>query len=425
MSPSPHPCDDPQAGPGVVRRVLVVDDSLAQRRALARMLERRGYEVLEAACGTDALALLDRNSVDMVISDWMMPGLSGPDLVAALRRRPEGESLYVVLLTAKHGEDEIAQGLGAGADDFLVKPVSGTELHARIRAAERMLGMQRRLSASNADLSRTLGELRGLYGALERDMLEARALQRSLIRPRHAEIGPAAIALDMQACGHVGGDLVGFFRVSERELGLYALDVSGHGMGSALMTARLAGTLSGSDATRNVAVGVGPDGQPVARDPAAVVAEMNRAILGELATELYLTICLCVLDLATGRLRLVQAGHPHPLVLSPDGDIRALGSGGPPVGLLAGMSYVTCEDRLRPGDRLILMSDGITEAQRGDGTVFEDAALGAALRASGTAPVRAAVPALLAALAVFTGRARQEDDVSVLMLDYAPGGRAA
>lgn len=114
MSPSPHPCDDPQAGPGVVRRVLVVDDSAAQRRALARMLERRGYEVLEAACGTDALALLDRDSVDMVISDWMMPGLSGPDLVAALRRRPEGESLYVVLLTAKHGEDEIAQGLGAG-----------------------------------------------------------------------------------------------------------------------------------------------------------------------------------------------------------------------------------------------------------------------------------------------------------------------
>jgi sigma-B regulation protein RsbU (phosphoserine phosphatase) len=117
-------------------RVLIVDDSKAQRRILAVQLARWGYRVSEAESGEAALALCEEQGFDIVLSDWMMPGMTGLELCKAFRALPREGYGYFILLTSKSEKTEIASGLENGADDFLAKPVNSDELRARLRAGE-------------------------------------------------------------------------------------------------------------------------------------------------------------------------------------------------------------------------------------------------------------------------------------------------
>ena len=104
--------------------------------------------------------------------------------------------------------------------------------------------MTRELSEKNRLITATLNEMSALYDALDRDLVEARKMQQSLVRERFRDFGTAEVSLLLKPSGHVGGDLVGFFQAGPGKLAVYSIDVSGHGIASALLTARLAGYLS-------------------------------------------------------------------------------------------------------------------------------------------------------------------------------------
>ncbi|MGB3281049.1 MAG: response regulator, partial [Pseudorhodobacter sp.] len=109
------------------QHVLVVDDSRAQRRVLSLALARGGYRVTEADSGITALALCRETQFDIVLSDWMMPGMNGLDFCREFKALPRNGYGYFVLLTSKSEKGEIADGLDCGADDFLAKPVNSDE----------------------------------------------------------------------------------------------------------------------------------------------------------------------------------------------------------------------------------------------------------------------------------------------------------
>jgi len=135
--------------PEIVRKVLVVDDSRLQRRILSAQLRRWGYEVIEASSGDEALSICHHDPPDIVLSDWMMPGMSGLDFCRQFRALDRETYGYFILLTSKSEKGEVARGLDVGADDFLSKPVNGSELRARIHAGERILRMERELTRKN------------------------------------------------------------------------------------------------------------------------------------------------------------------------------------------------------------------------------------------------------------------------------------
>lgn len=242
------------------RRILVVDDSRVQRKILVSQIARSGYRVAEAGSAEEALATCRTDPPDLVISDWMMPGMSGLDFCKALRAMNADAYVYFILLTSKSETAEVAMGLDVGADDFLTKPVSGDELRARIAAGERILRVERELKDKNRLLTSALDELQGLYDLINRDLLEARKLQQSLVRERFRSFPGADVALLLRPSGHVGGDLVGVFQINENRIGVFSIDVSGHGITSALMTARLAGFLSGTTPEQNLALVQAGDG---------------------------------------------------------------------------------------------------------------------------------------------------------------------
>src|SRR3989442_9402139 len=123
--------------------ILIVEDEEALVLLLRYNLEAEGYGVETVARGDEADLLLKERSPDLVILDWMLPGLSGIELCRRLRARPETKRLPIIMLTARGEESEKVRGLATGADDYIVKPFSVPELLARVRALLRRANPER------------------------------------------------------------------------------------------------------------------------------------------------------------------------------------------------------------------------------------------------------------------------------------------
>jgi diguanylate cyclase (GGDEF)-like protein len=228
--PGPHGEDPSPAGPETGsanhgRRVLLVEDDAFLRRLLRVTLRRAGWDVVEARDGVRAWEILRRQHVPMVLTDVMMPGMDGLDLIRRIRQADWPAYTYVVVLTVLNGTEHVVAGMNAGADDYLSKPFHRDVLLARLAAGARVVDQDARLRRSLAHETErsSRDELTGLLtrrAALERMSAEMARLAReggriSLIL---ADVDHFKALND--ECGHAAGDealrLVG--RLLRREL---------------------------------------------------------------------------------------------------------------------------------------------------------------------------------------------------------------
>ena len=148
-------------------RILIAEDAPVSRMALEAILGKSDYEVVVACDGSEAWAALQEpDAPRLLILDWMMPGMAGPDICAALRKSEDGDSFYIILLTAKMQKADIVQGLRAGADDYLTKPFHRDELLARLSAGRRIIELRDRLAGRIGQLEQALTEVQQLSGLL-------------------------------------------------------------------------------------------------------------------------------------------------------------------------------------------------------------------------------------------------------------------
>jgi sigma-B regulation protein RsbU (phosphoserine phosphatase) len=272
-------------------------------------------------------------------------------------------------------------------------------------------------------LEGALAKIRQLYDAIEADLDEARRLQTSFLNDTHRRFAAAQVSLWLQASGHVGGDMVGFFDVSQHVFGFYSMDVSGHGVAAGMLVARVAGMLKDKAPDQNIALSSLGGGLFGTVPPDMVAAQLNTQILSEVKGERYLTLCLGYLDQRTGSVRMVQAGHPPPLVLRQEGDVERLGTGGMPIGLLEDARYDTFEFRLRSGDKLLLYSDGLTECPLAVGGFLEEDGLIALCRKHGMARGEEMISRMAGDLVRMSGAVDFPDDASALLVEYDGSGR--
>lgn len=134
-------------------RILVADDMPLDRSMLRLSLEKWDYEVVEAENGSEALEILTRDDApSLAILDWMMPGISGPDICQEIRCGNRSRYTYILLLTSKDDTDDLIEGMQSGADDYIVKPVNLHELQVRLRAGKRIIELQDELIATREEL---------------------------------------------------------------------------------------------------------------------------------------------------------------------------------------------------------------------------------------------------------------------------------
>jgi phosphoserine phosphatase RsbU/P len=147
-------------------RILIADDDSALRLALATHLQSWGYEPLVCRDGAEAGATLQRERPPLVLLDWSMPPPDGPALCAEIRQSPDFQSTYVILLTANEGRDSMVAGLGAGADEYITKPVDWEILRARVNIGARLVGLQQSLTERIHQLQEALASVKQLKGLL-------------------------------------------------------------------------------------------------------------------------------------------------------------------------------------------------------------------------------------------------------------------
>ena len=138
-----------------VLRVLIVDDEPPIRRFLRTALAAQDYRVEEAADGETALDFLKRNPVDLIVLDLGLPGMDGLALCRAIRRQTYSGYVYIVLHTSKDTDEDMLEGLDAGADDYLCKGTSKAQIIRRLNTAQRILSYERALKSSLEQTTRT------------------------------------------------------------------------------------------------------------------------------------------------------------------------------------------------------------------------------------------------------------------------------
>ncbi|MCV6594410.1 MAG: fused response regulator/phosphatase [Silicimonas sp.] len=402
----------------VVRPILIVDDSRAHRRLLARSLAKWGYETIEAGSGEEALKIAADTQVDIVVSDWMMPGMNGVEFCRAFRAQCGDRPAYFILLTAQTEREALAEGLESGADDFLSKPFNSVELRARLRAGERVVNAQLDLAGKNAALSTALSDLSDAYSAIERDLAGARKFQEGLVPDRYLKADTVEVSMLFQPSGHVGGDLVGYFHASPDILGVYSVDVSGHGVASALMTARVASYLSDAAPDRNIALTQDGDGYRMI-DLSEVCGRLNAILMADVDSDQYLTMSIAKVDKTSGAVELCQAGHPSPLVQRADGTVEMIEMFSTPIGLIDDGDYASHHIQLDFGDRLMLYSDGLTECPDPEDRLLDDEGLEEIMGERADLAGPDLVQSLQKALVDFRGSEDFPDDLSAVLIERA------
>lgn len=198
-------------------RILIADDSIVSRHLLEATLRKWGYEVTVACDGQEAWNTLQTDEAPrLVILDWVMPGLTGPEVCRKVREQAtdkEADYTYILLLTSKSEKDDLVEGMESGADDYLIKPFEANELKVRLRAGTRIIDLQRELVAAREALrdQATKDFLTRIWN--RSSILDA--LQRELTRAGRDRTSVGVVLADLDrfksindTYGHFAGDAV-------------------------------------------------------------------------------------------------------------------------------------------------------------------------------------------------------------------------
>jgi phosphoserine phosphatase RsbU/P len=239
---------------------------------------------------------------------------------------------------------------------------------------------------------------------IEDELKIARDIQQGLLPPALPKSGWIRAAGSSVASTQVGGD---YFDVREVNANLWAAvvaDVSGKGVSSALLASLLQGTF------------LMCSGNPA--DIESVLSRLNAFLLERTRGEKYATIFYCTLD-ASGLLSYSNAGHPAPYLVSLDGRLRKLHTSGMPVGMIEDAPFQTVQAQLAHGDKIVIYSDGLTEAESADGTFFDTERLRVCLRDNAAHDAPGLHAALLATVERFTDGGAVRDDITALVIEYS------
>lgn len=331
-----------------MNQILIIDDDPAIQILLKRTLHNQGYEVSVASNGEDGLVLARKIRPGLVLCDWNMPRMNGLQVCRQVKATPDLSTTIFILLTSRNALEDRVEGLDAGADDFLTKPVEMAELKARVRAGLR-------LHEANRDLQHQ-------KQLLEEELAEAAEYVSSILPERLTE-PPVTIDARFIPSRQLGGDGFDYYWLDSEHLAVYLLDASGHGLRAALPTLQVLNLLR-SRALPKINY----------YQPSDVLRGLNETFQMTHKNDKYFTIWYAVYNRVKRQLVYSSAGHPPALLLSGRSDsfiqVQRLKTPSLPAGMFPDADYIDeCCEIVEPST-LYIFSDGIYEINQSDGTIW-------------------------------------------------------
>ena len=390
-------------------KILIADDEYVTLMKLKKTLDSWGYDVLTAENGLQAWDVFQKNDVDIVIMDWMMPGMDGIELCQKIREHAAKRYVFIVILTIREQTGDVIAGFEAGADNFITKPFNREELRSRLNAGMRVLELENTLRKKNRLLEKA-------NHTIMEDLKCAAKVQADLLPNRNINIKGVDIQWHFAPCRQLGGDMLNVLRLDEHRYGIYVLDVSGHGVSAALFSVALSHLLSerGDILKRSI-----PDPPYYhVTPPKKVLESLNRQFPMDADAGQYFTILYGILDASELTFQWSNAGHPPPIMM--DGDMARVLShvGAPPIGFFEDTQYPEGLLKLKPRDRILLYSDGIVEAMNQLGEQFTVDRVKGIIEGAGRLSTRKLCSRLISKIEEWTKvRGGPDDDMTLLGLD--------
>ena len=322
-------------------RILIADDQADVLEALGMLLKQHGYEAVAVNSPAGILRALETGGFDVLLMDlnYTRDTTSGEEGLTLLSQiHAMDETLPVVVMTAWGTVELAVEAMHKGVGDFVLKPWDNKRLLA-ILQAQIEEGQARRKT-------RQLKSKRDLLGD---EILEAREIQEGLLPKEMPRLPGYEICGAWEPTRIVGGDYFDVFEVSDSRVALCIADVVGKGLPAALLMSNLQAGIRGAAGE--------------ALEPKELCTKVNRATRANVAADKFITLFYGVLDVAGKRLRYTNAGHNPPFLVRQDGSHLRLLEGGTVIGVLRDGTYVQDEVQLCTGDRLVLFTDGVTEAR--------------------------------------------------------------
>ena len=335
--------------------ILVAGNDLDYINMMKAELESIDCKVEVSLQYQDALNKLKHAShIGLVVVDENVKDMDGKEFCIRLRSEIIQRPVYIIFLKEKSHRTELIDGFDFVADDYLNKPFSLEELEVRIRAGTKIIQLNKKIRAAE--------EMRQI------SLKSGREAQESLLPVNFPDIPGMEIAARFLPSAFVSGDIYNIFRLDENNVGLYNIDVSGHGVSAALFSVGLSQRLTHNLHPAGL-LKVPSDEPPYYRinPPDEVVRVLDEDdMLGRYGR--YFTMVYAIVHLDTDCVSFCRAGHNLPLLLHANGSAEHIDGGGPPIGL--GLSKEGRESKKIPlasGDEFILFSDGINESYSQNG----------------------------------------------------------
>lgn len=326
-----------------MKKILVVDDVMANRLLLRRLLGKKGYVVIEATDGMQAVNIFQEECPDLVLMDINMPVLDGRQSARKIKEVSGDNYIPVIFVTALTSEASLVEALGSGGDDFISKPFNIDVLESKVRAHLRIRDLNQQLVETNLHLAR------------EQELAEyffENALKQSFL-------DPARINYDISPMSSFCGDLL----LAERgpDGGLYVLlgDFTGHGLSAAMGTLPVA----------QIFFKMSRDGVGVE----TIAREINHCLVMLMPINMFFTATLVYISASGEDLLVWSGGMPEGYLLDHSGEMKnEIRSIHMPLGILEDEVF---DDQLQQfpllkGDRLYLFTDGVSEATGAEGKMF-------------------------------------------------------
>ena len=371
-------------------RVLIADDHPDVLAALRLLLKREGYETETATSQAEVLARVEAGTFDALLMDlnYSRDTTSGEEGLRLLRAvRSADSALPVIALTGWASLDLVVETLREGVSDFIEKPWDNAKLLTVLRA--------------QVVKSRLLREDRRREIEAARQMEEAGRIQRGFVPREIPPVPGCRVAVAWRPCGALSGDYFDLLPFGDGLFGICIADVVGKGMPAALLMSTLQANVKGLAGAR--------------LSPGMLCEQLNTLVGRTITRNKFITLFYALLDTSRRTLRYANAGHCPPILLRRSGEVVRLLEGGGVLGVCPEWRYEQKEIALGSGDRLLLFTDGISEACSAGGEEYGDARLIKMMRNDPGGDPEELQRSIMRSVAEFRGGPLEDDATSMLI----------
>jgi len=390
-------------------KILILDDDPVSRGVLADILGKGGYKIIEASDGNEALKIVHKNQPDLIIVDILTSGKGGYEVCAELRNKSQTWDIPIIYITSSSKKSDMIKVLELGVADYIIKPIDPDEILVRVKSQLRVRYLAKKLIRANQELLKK-------QEYLDENLKAAAEIQRSLLPAANLNIKTIDMAWRFRPCDRIGGDIFNMFRLDEDSWAIYMLDVSGHGVPSALVAVSVSQILRpqiGFFMKRAIS---NPPYYEIV-PPKEVLNMLDQQYPFERFNRFF-TITYIILNTKTGHVRYANAGHPPPVVVRRDSTLEVLKEGGTIIGIGSYIPFREGNKQLFSGDKLFIYTDGILEYQNNKNLLFGPNRFYSELQRLKDRPISAILDSVIESMMEFGGNAEPNDDISILGIEF-------